>query len=94
MPDDSNSEAHDAGQPLSAAGEGHTGTAEPRDECSPDPQNPASKPQGTQRDQEKNMESEGQPVQLPDDAGELPATTDDAAEREREAKLARDGSGF
>ena len=40
------------------------------------------------------MESEGQPVQPPDDAGDLPASTDDAAEREREAKLAKDGSGF
>ena len=91
---ESSSEIHDEGQPLSAAGEGHAGTAEPTDVCSPDPKNPATKPQGTQRDQEKNMESEGQPVQLPADSGDLPASTDGAAEREREAKLARDGSGF
>ena len=74
---------------MSAAGEGHTGTSEPKDECSPDPTNPASKPQGTQRDQEKNMESEGQPVQLPPDTGDLPATTEGAAERQREAKFAK-----
>ncbi|AMY09380.1 hypothetical protein LuPra_02595 [Luteitalea pratensis] len=91
---DSNSEIHDEGQPLSAAGEGHAGTAEPTDACSPDPTSPASKPQGTQRDQEKNMESEGQPIQLPADSGDLPASTDDAAEYEREAKLAKEGSGF
>ena len=59
-----------------------------------DPSNPASKPQGTLQDQEKNMESEGQPVQPSDDAEDLPETTDQQAEREREAKLARDGSGF
>ena len=59
-----------------------------------DPKDPASKPQGTQRDQEKNMESEGQPVELPSDAGDLPATTDDDAERERERRLVEDGSGF
>ena len=59
-----------------------------------DPKNPTAKPQGTLTDQEKNMESEGQPVELPDDAGALPATVDDEAEREREARLARDGSGF
>jgi hypothetical protein len=59
-----------------------------------DPKNPAAKPQGTLKDQEKNMESEGQPVELPDDAGDLPASVDDEAEREREAKLAREGSGF
>ena len=54
-----------AGQPLSGAGTGHTGEPDPRTDSSPeDPRNPASKPQGTQRDQEKNMESEGQPVQL------------------------------
>ena len=38
-----------------------------------DPDNPDSKPQGTQRDQEKNMESEGQPVapaDTEDDGGE------------------------
>lgn len=83
------------GQPLSAAGEGHTGGSrlEDQDECG-DASNPASKPQGTQRDQEKNMESEGQPVQLPADAGQLPATPDDEAERQREATLVRDGSGF
>ena len=65
-----------------------------KDEGSADPENPASKAQGTQQDHEKNMESEGQSVQLPDDTGDLPASTDDAAEREREAKLAKDGSGF
>ena len=94
MPDVSKLHTQESGQPLSAAGEGHTGQPEHEDQNSPDPRNPASKPQGTQRDQEKNMESEGQPVQLPDDTGNLPASTDDAAEREREAKLARDGSGF
>jgi hypothetical protein len=94
MTDKSKPDTHDAGQPLSAAGEGHTGESKPQDEGNADPTNPASKPQGTQRDQEKTMESEGQPVQLPNDAGDLPASTDSAAEREREAKLARDGSGF
>ena len=59
-----------------------------------DPTSPAGKPQGTQVDQEKNMESEGQPVEPPADAGDLPATPDDDAEREREAALSRDGSGF
>lgn len=66
----------------------------PKDGSSNDPENPATKPQGTQRDQEKNMESEGQPVQPPDDDDDLPASTDAAAEREREVKLTRDGSGF
>ena len=94
MPDISKPDTQEEGQPLSAAGEGHTGEPKARDECSADPLNPATKPQGTQRDQEKNMESEGQPVQLPDDAGDLPESTDAAAEREREAKLAKDGSGF
>jgi hypothetical protein len=91
-----------AGQPLGATGDGDTGVPEfeqgisnrPGDKAEDDPKNPASKPQGTVRDQEKNMESEGQPVQLPADAGDLPASTDDEAEREREAKLTRDGSGF
>jgi hypothetical protein len=84
------------GQPLSAAGEGHTGGSrlDEQDDCVADPKSPASKPQGTLRDQQKNMESEGQPVQLPADAGDLPATPDDEAERQREAALARDGSGF
>jgi hypothetical protein len=82
------------GQPLSAAGEGHTGESTQQDlgECG-DPKNPASKPQGSQRDQEKNMESEGQPVQLPADAGELPATPDDEAERRHKVTPARDGAG-
>ena len=90
MPDKSTPQTQDAGQPLSAAGEGHTGETEPRDEGPADPRNPASKPQGTQRDQEKNMESEGQPVQLPDDAGDLIASTDATAEREREATFAKE----
>ena len=90
MPDKSTPRTQDAGQPLSAAGEGHTGETEPRDEGPADPRNPASKPQGTQRDQEKNMESEGQPVQLPDDAGDLIASTDATAEREREATFAKE----
>jgi hypothetical protein len=81
-----NSDPEDAGQPLSAAGEGHTGTAEPDDAC-PDPTNPATKPQGTQQDQEKNMESEGQPVRLPADTGRLPDSTD------REAKFTKDRAG-
>jgi hypothetical protein len=80
---------------LSGAGRGHTGEPDPRNDSSPeDPRNPASKPQGTQRDQEKNMESEGQPVPPPDDDDDLPASTDAAVEREREARLTRDGSGF
>lgn len=93
MPDNPKPETHDAGQPLSAAGEGHTGEAEASDDEQADPMSPAGKPQGTQRDQEKNMESEGQPVQ-PDDEADLPASTDDVAERAREAKLVKDGSGF
>ena len=93
MPDNPKPETDDAGQPLSAAGEGHTGESEAMDKDHADPTNPASKPQGTQRDQEKNMESEGQPVQ-PGDDGDLPASTDDLAERAREAKLVKDGSGF
>jgi hypothetical protein len=52
----------DEGQPLSGAGEGHTGDAA-HDETPVDPPNPASKPQGTLQDQEANMESEGQPAQ-------------------------------
>lgn len=56
-------DASDEGQPLSAAGEGHTGGVRGEDDGGPvDPTNPASKPQGTLSDQEKNMESEGQPV--------------------------------
>ena len=94
MPDNSKPDAHDAGQPLSAAGEGHTGDTSTPEKDHADPTNPASKPQGTQRDQEKNMESEGQPVHLPDDAGYLPDSTGGAAKREREAKLAENGSGF
>ena len=90
MTDKSTPETHDAGQPLSAAGKGHTGEPEARDEGTADPKNPASKPHGTQRDQEKNMESEGQPVQLPDDAGDLIASTDATAEREREATFAKE----
>ncbi len=83
------------GQPLSAAGEGHTGGSEQDDqEGGADPKSSVSKPQGTLQDQEKTMESEGQPVQPPVDAGILPASTDDEAEREREAKLVREGSGF
>jgi len=93
MPDSSKPETQDAGQPLSAAGEGHTGEPERKDECSEDPKSPATKPQGTLRDQEKNMESEGQPVHLPDDAGYLPDSTR-AAKREREAKLAECGFRF
>ena len=93
MPDNSKPDAPDAGQPLSAAGEGHTGDTATPEKGHADPTNPASKPQGTQRDQEKNMESEGQPVQPADD-GDLPASTDDQAERAREAKLVTDGSGF
>ena len=93
MLDDPKPEPHDVGQPLSAAGDGHTGETEASVEDRADPMNPASKPQGTQRDQEKNMESEGQPVP-PADEGDLPASTDDLAERAREAKLVKDGSGF
>ena len=93
MPDNRKPERHDAGQPLSAAGEGHTGEAEATDREHVDLTNPASKPQGTQRDQEENMVSEGQPVQPADDE-DLPASTDPLAERDREAKLVRDGSGF
>ena len=66
MSDKTTRETHDAGQPLGAAGKGHTG----------------------------EMESDGQPVQLPAAAGDLSASTDGTAEREREAKLAKDGSGF
>jgi len=93
MPDHPKPERHDAGQPLSAAGEGHTGEAEARDQEHAAPASPANNAQGPQRDQEKNMTSEGQPVQPADD-GDLPASTDDLAERAREAKLVRDGSGF
>ena len=94
MPDQPQPDSSE-GQPLSAAGEGHTGSGtESQDAECADPKSPAGKPQGTLRDQEKNMESEGQPVELPSDSGGLPATPDDDAEREREAKLARDGSGF
>lgn len=49
------------GQPLSAAGEGHTG---------------------------------GEPAQPAADSVDLPASPDDKAEQERQAKLVRDGSGF
>jgi len=93
MPDNPKPETHDAGQPLSAAGEGHTGEAEATQQDHADPTTPTSKPHGTLRDQEKNMESEGQPVPQADD-GDLPASTDDEAERAREAKLVTDGSGF
>ena len=94
MPDPSQPDSSE-GQPLSAAGEGHTGGSEQDDQGGgADAKRPVSKPQGTLQDQEKNMESEGQPVQAPVDAGDLPASTDDEAEQEREAKLVRDGSGF
>jgi len=94
MPDNSQPDSSE-GQPLSAAGEGHTGGSKQDAEsgCA-DPKSPVSKPQGTLLDQEKNMESEGQPVQPPGDAGDLPASTDDEAEQEREANLVREGSGF
>jgi hypothetical protein len=44
-------------------------------------------------DQEATIYSEG-PAAVPAEPEDLPATTDDDAEREREATLARDGSGF
>jgi hypothetical protein len=93
MPENPKPDAPDAGQPLSAAGQAHAGDSGAIEKDHADPTNPASKPQGTQRDQEKNKESEGQPVQPVDD-GDLPASTDDRAERAREAKLVTDGSGF
>lgn len=94
MPDRSQPDSSE-GQPLSAAGAGHTGGSEQGHggDCV-DPKRPASKPHGTLLDQEKNMESEGQPVPSPGDADDLPASSDDAAEQEREARLVRDGSGF
>ncbi|AMY11905.1 hypothetical protein LuPra_05173 [Luteitalea pratensis] len=94
MPDQSTPDTQDAGQPLSAAGKGHTGEPEAREERTADPRNPASKPQDTQRGQQKNMESERQPVQLPDHAGDLSASTDGTAAREREAKLAMERFGL
>lgn len=94
MPDRSQPDASE-GQPLSAAGEGRAGGSEQDHKGeSVDPKRPASKPQGTLQDQEKNMESEGQPVPSPDDDADLPASSDDAAEQEREDRLVRDGSGF
>ena len=83
------------GQPRGDTGDGETGVPEfeqgmsnrPGDKAAPDPKNPAGKPQGTQRDQEKNMESEGQPVRLPADTGRLPDSTD------REAKFTKDRAG-
>ena len=78
-------------QPLGNTGSGDGGVAEFEQDINrldnsakpvtPDPSNPASKPQGTLQDQEKNMESEGQPVQPSDDADDLPETTDNQAER-------------
>ena len=88
-----NPDASEVGQPLSCAGEGHRGDGEPRSEKSGDATSPESKPQGTLRDQETNMDSEG-PAAAPPEPEDLPATTDDDAEREREAKLSKDGSGF
>ena len=93
MPDNSKPDAPDAGQPLSAAGQAHTGDSGASEKDHADPTNPAACPGACSRDQEKNMESEGQPVQPADD-GDLPASTDDRAERAREAKLVTDGSGF
>lgn len=88
MPDPSQPDSSE-GQPLSAAGEGHTGGSEGSEQDDPvgcaDSKRPVSKPQGTLLDQEKNMESEGQPVQSPVDAGDLPASSDDEAKQEREA---------
>ncbi|HTV00271.1 MAG TPA: hypothetical protein VMF13_07040 [Luteitalea sp.] len=53
---------------------------------------PESKPQGTLEDQKHTMDAEG-PAAAPE-PDDLPASTDDNAEREREEKLSRDGSGF
>ena len=93
MPSEPKPDASEAGQPLSGAGEGHGGDGVPHGERSEDATSPESKPQGTLREQETNMDSEG-PAAAPPEPEDLPATTDDEAEREREAKLARDGSGF
>ena len=93
MPSGPKRDASEVGQPLSGAGTGHRGDNDPQGERSEDPKRPESKPQGTLRDQEANMDSEG-PAAVPPEPEDLPATTDDEAEREREAKLSRDGSGF
>jgi hypothetical protein len=61
-------------------------------EAGDDPVNPESKPQGTLQDQQTNMDAEG-PAAAPE-PDDLPATLDDDAEREREAKLVKDGSGY
>ena len=55
-------------------------------------ESPTSKPQGTLEDQKHTMDAEG-PAAAPE-PDDLPASTDDRAEREREDKLAREGSGF
>jgi hypothetical protein len=86
-------DASEVGQPLSGAGEGHRGDGDSHGERSDDATSPESKPQGTLRDQETTMDSEG-PAAAPPEPEDLPATTDDEAEREREAKLSKDGSGF
>ena len=86
-------DASEVGQPLSGAGEGHRGDGDPHSERSEDATSQESKPQGTLRGQKANMDSEG-PAAAPADPEDLPATTDDEAEREREATLSKDGSGF
>ena len=58
-----------SGQPSGGTDEGDIGVPEfqrtPDKAEGEDPANPTSKPQGTQQDQERNMESEGQLVQPP-----------------------------
>ena len=93
MPSEQHPDTSEVGQPLSAAGEGHTGGAAPRGERPEDARSPESQPHGTLRDQETTMDSEG-PAAVPVEPEDLPATTDDDAEREREARLSKDGSGF
>lgn len=77
------------GQPLSAVGQHHTGGTRGADLDACDPENPDGKPQGTQQDQEAAMVAEGQPVELPADAGRLPATAEDTPRGEHEAPRGR-----